>query len=152
MSKGRRRVEQLVAAGGVVLQAGSRGPEVALCGKVAPEQWRLPKGTPDPGESLEETALREVREETGLEVRLLERLDSISYWFVRPADGARCYKTVHFYLMEAIGGSPESHDAEFDVVRWFPVDEALKRLAFRDEARMVQQAAQMQVEREHDER
>ncbi len=135
-----RRVEQLVSAGGVVVQERDGLLQVVLCGHAAIKQWRLPKGTPDPGETLEQTALREVREETGLEVKLLAPVNHISYWFVRPGDGVRCHKTVHFFLMEPIGGSPESHDAEFDEVRWFPIEEAVSRLAFEGEARMVHEA------------
>ncbi len=145
-----RRVEQLVSAGGVVVQERDGRLQVVLCGHVAPEQWRLPKGTPNPGETLEQTALREVREETGLEVKLLAPVDHISYWFVRPGDGVRCFKTVHFFLMEPIGGSPESHDAEFDVVRWFPIEEAVTRLAFGEEARMVQEAIKQVAGADHE--
>ena len=142
--------ERLVAAGGVVFQVQDGQIEVVLCGKTAPEQWRLPKGTPDPGETLGETALREVREETGFEVQAVDPLDHISYWFVRPGDGARCHKTVHFYLMRPIGGSSDLHDAEFDEVCWFPLDEALQRLAFREECRMVEEAARLVLERDYE--
>ena len=97
--------------------------------------WTLPKGTPDPGESIEETAVREVGEETGLEVRIVERLPSIEYAFVQ--DGTRIHKTVHYFLMEPVGGDLSRHDAEFARVRWVPFDEAPGLLSFATERELV---------------
>lgn len=132
---------RLVSAGGVVYKRVDGKTEVVLCGRLSPEQWRLPKGTPDPGETLEQTALREVQEETGLEVRLLCPITDINYTFYRPNDGARCLKTVYFYLVEPIGGSEDQHDPEFDIVRWFPIEDAPERLFFKTESEVVEQAA-----------
>ena len=101
--------------------------------------WTLPKGTPDPGETIEETALREVTEETGLEVRILEPLRAIEYAFVQ--DGTRIRKTVHYYLMEPTGGDLARHDSEFERVRWVPFDEAPGRLSFATERELVADAA-----------
>ena len=101
--------------------------------------WTLPKGTPDPGESVEETALREVAEETGLEVRILEPLPSIEYAFVQ--DGTRIHKTVHYFLMEPVGGDLSRHDAEFERVRWVPFDKAPGLLSFPTERELVASAA-----------
>ena len=101
--------------------------------------WTLPKGTPDPGESVEETALREVGEETGLEVRILEPLPSIEYAFVQ--DGTRIHKTVHYFLMEPTGGDLSRHDAEFERVRWVRFDEAPALLSFPTERELVAAAA-----------
>ena len=140
-AKGQGRVDRLVAAGGVVFHTKSGEMGVILCGRTTPEQWRLPKGTPDPDETLEETALREVQEETGFEVQLVRPVGDISYWFVRVDDRVRCYKTVHFYLMKVTGGSPELHDHEFDVVCWFPLEKAVEKLAYPEEARIVEKAA-----------
>ena len=66
------------------------------------ETWTLPKGTPNPGETTEQTALREVAEETGLEVRIVEPVGPIEYCFVQ--DRVRIHKTVHYFLMAALGG------------------------------------------------
>ena len=106
-------------------------------------RWSLAKGTPDQGETLEETALREVREETGLEVKLESTIGSIDYWFADRDGEARYHKTVHFYLMTAVGGHPDHHDPEFDVVQWFPFDEALKALIYPNEVGVLRQAAQL---------
>jgi len=88
----------------------------------------FPKATPSAGESLEETALREVREETGLDVRILRPLGEMTYSFA--AGGDRVQKVVHFFLMEPIGGDPSLHDAEYDEVRWVTVPEARRMLTF----------------------
>ena len=133
-----RQVVQLESAGGVVFRETTRGVEVVLCGVSNPRMWRLPKGTPDPGETREETALREVCEETGLEVELLDAIGSIQYQFARPGDGAIFHKTVHFYLMAPTGGDLSLHDNEFDVAEWFPLDHALDSLTYKNEADIVQ--------------
>lgn len=139
----RGRVEQLVSAGGVVYRVEGGHIDVLLCGRHAPALWALPKGTPDDGESLEQTANREVREETGLEVAIRAPLGSMEYWFFRTQDSVRCHKTVHFYLMSSVGGSLSLHDPEFDVVRWFPEEEALQVMTHADEVRVVEKALAM---------
>jgi 8-oxo-dGTP pyrophosphatase MutT (NUDIX family) len=103
--------------------------------------WTLPKGTPNPGETREQTAIREVAEETGLEVQITDVLDSIEYWFIRR--GTRIHKTVHYYLMEPIGGDLSDHDHEFDQVRWVRFDEAPDLLTFETERALVARAAEV---------
>jgi 8-oxo-dGTP pyrophosphatase MutT (NUDIX family) len=132
-----------VSAGGVVYR---RSPadaavEVALVGRLRPKRWALPKGTPEVGETLEGTAVREVGEETGLQVHIEQPLDQIQYWFVW--GGVRHFKTVHFYLMQMVGGDTANHDGEYDVVEWFPIAEALRRLSYPNEARVVDKAQQV---------
>jgi len=106
--------------------------------------WTLPKGTPDPGESVEETALREVSEETGLTVRIVEPLPSIEYDFVQ--DGLRIHKTVHYFLMLPTGGDLARHDLEFERVRWITFDDAPGLLSFATERDLVSTAGE-RVER-----
>ena len=132
-------VERPVSGGGVVWRRGAVGLEVVLCGRSLEKRWVLPKGTPDVGETIEETALREVREETGLEVRLGTRLGSIRYWYT--ADGLRYHKAVHHWLMEPTGGDLSLHDHEFDQVEWYPIAEALRLLTHENERRVVREAA-----------
>jgi len=103
-----------------------------------PRLWALPKGTPQSGETLEETAVRETREESGLEVRIEAPIMPISYFFVRGR--TRYHKTVHFFLMEPIGGDLELHDHEFDEVRWVAVGEALRLLNHATERAVVEAA------------
>ena len=103
-----------------------------------PRLWALPKGTPDSGETVEETALRETREETGLMVEIERPLRSIRYYFVRGS--TRFHKTVHFFLMRPVGGALEDHDAEFDEVRWTDLEEALAILNHATERSVVEEA------------
>lgn len=101
--------------------------------------WTLPKGTPKRGESTEETAIREVMEETGLQVRITGPLDSIAYTFVQ--SGTRIHKTVHYFMMEPVGGDLAGHDHEFDTVRWIDFSEATTVLTFETERALVARAA-----------
>lgn len=137
------RVESLVSAGGVVYRRVDQRVEAVLCGRSTPIRWSLAKGTPDEGETMEETALREVREETGLEVTLDSTLGSIEYWFADRDSEVRYHKTVHFYLMKAVGGDTERHDPEFDVVRWFPFVEALRIAAYPNEVQVLRRALEL---------
>jgi 8-oxo-dGTP pyrophosphatase MutT (NUDIX family) len=127
-----------VSSGGVITQVDVSGLQVVLVGRARPERWSIPKGTPIAGETLEETAVREVREETGLSVRILERLGDITYWF--STRGTRHHKTVHFYLLEALGGSMDDHDWENDFVAWVPEAETRQRMSFASEITIVERA------------
>jgi 8-oxo-dGTP pyrophosphatase MutT (NUDIX family) len=135
------RVEQARSAGGVVFRRVDAATEIILCGRTAERLWALPKGTPEPGESVAETALREVREETGLGVQIVDDLGTIEYEFARPAKGVRFEKSVQHYLMRPDGrGSIEEHDHEYDRVEWFPVAEALRSMTYPNEANVVRRA------------
>ena len=101
--------------------------------------WVLPKGTPNAGETTEQTALREVAEETGLEVRITAPVGAIDYFFVH--DRTRIHKTVHFFLMEPTGGSLERHDHEFEDVRWVSLSEAETLMSHETERSIVARAA-----------
>lgn len=103
--------------------------------------WALPKGTPDAGETLAETAIRETSEETGLLVEIEDPISAITYFFVHGR--TRFHKTVHFFLMHPIGGSLEDHDHEFDEVGWFQIDEALQLMTHATERAVVQCAAEL---------
>jgi 8-oxo-dGTP pyrophosphatase MutT (NUDIX family) len=106
--------------------------------------WTLPKGTPIVGETREQTALREVEEETGLYVRITGPFDSIEYTFVQ--DRTRIHKTVHYFLMEPVGGDLTRHDHEFEEVRWVNVDDATTLLTFETERALVARAAERLAE------
>jgi 8-oxo-dGTP pyrophosphatase MutT (NUDIX family) len=141
---GRRfAIEDLVSAGGIVYRRGPQGTEVVLCGRPARGLWALPKGTPESAETLEQTALREVTEETGLDVDIERKVGEIEYWFTRAEVGKRFRKRVHHYLMRPVGGDTANHDGEYDVVEWFPIGEALRRLSYPNEARVVDKAQQV---------
>jgi 8-oxo-dGTP pyrophosphatase MutT (NUDIX family) len=120
----------------VVIRRGEHGPEVVLAGREG--MWVLPKGTPDADERIEDTATREVREETGLDVRIVRPIGQMEYWFALPRK--RVHKVVHFYLMEALGGDTSRHDHEYDEVRWVPVDDARRMLSFETYREMLERA------------
>lgn len=135
-----------VSSGGVVYRVCDGHVEVVLCGRVEPELWGLPKGTPLQGEDLLQTAVREVEEETGLDVQVIAPINKIEYWFV--ARGVRFHKTVHYYLMVPTGGDLARHDPEYDVVRWFPIEAAYRQMSYRNEAEIVHQAEALIARRE----
>ena len=130
-----------MSAGGVVVRLAEHEPEIVIGSRMRAREgvsWVLPKGTPIPGESLEETALREVEEETGLRVRIVRPVGEIHYVFTR--DGTRVNKTVHHFLMLPVAGTFEGRDREFEEVRWVPLGEALRLLTFPTERSIVEQA------------
>ena len=133
------RTARATSAGGVVHRTVDGETEILLVHRRAPVLWALPKGTPDSGETIEETALRETREETGIEVEIEAPLSAIRYFFVRGT--TRFHKTVHFFLMRPIGGAIELHDEEFDEVRWARVGEALALMNHATERSVVERAA-----------
>ena len=98
----------------------------------------LPKGGPDPGESPEQTAVREVREETGITARAGERLGQVDYTYRR--GGKRVAKTVHFFLCHFEAGDTADHDHEVDDARWMPLAEAARRLSYPGERAMIGRA------------
>ncbi|MBI3988763.1 MAG: NUDIX hydrolase [candidate division NC10 bacterium] len=140
--KARTKVKHQVSSGGVIVREKEGTFEVALIGLRGGSVWGLPKGLVEAGEDPQATALREVREETGLVGRPLGKLGEIEYWFFDKEEGARIHKTVHFYLLAYVEGSPEDHDFEVEEVRWYPIEEALRLMAYRNEREMVERALQ----------
>ena len=137
----RLRQGTATSAGGIVIRFVSGAPQLVV-GRRRRERdsvtWTLPKGTPHPGETTEQTATREVTEETGLTVEIVRPFDSINYSFVQGR--TRIFKTVHYYLMAPTGGDLASHDHEFDEVRWIGFDDASTLLTFETERALVARA------------
>jgi 8-oxo-dGTP pyrophosphatase MutT (NUDIX family) len=132
------RTERAESFGGVVYRRDEGGDvDIIIVGRKDPGIYGLPKGTPNPGESVEETALREVREETGVEVEIESKVDTIEYWFVRAAIDTRFHKFVHFYLMRPTGGDTSRHDHEHDFVEWLPLGQARALLTYQNEIRVL---------------
>jgi 8-oxo-dGTP pyrophosphatase MutT (NUDIX family) len=139
------RTETQTSAGGVALRTTPRGLEVALISVGDPPRWQLPKGLVDPGETPEVAAVREVREEAGIDVSLSGLIDKVEYWYQskRGTERIRYHKFVNFYLMRYESGEVSYHDKEVHEARWFPVDEAVRVLAFRSEQGIVSKAIEL---------
>jgi 8-oxo-dGTP pyrophosphatase MutT (NUDIX family) len=135
------RSARATSAGGVVHRTDDGRLEIVLVRRRQPPLWALPKGTPDSGETLAETAIRETGEETGLRVEIEEPIRSITYFFVHGR--TRFHKTVRFFLMRPIGGRLEDHDHEFDEVRWVQIDEALRLMTHATERQVVERAVEI---------
>lgn len=137
----RLRQATATSAGGIVIRFVDGAPQLVVGRRRRDRDfstWTLPKGTPIAGESTEQTALREVAEESGLEVEVVRPFDSIQYQFSQ--GGRRIHKTVHYFLMVPVGGDLGRHDHEFDEVRWVPFDEAPALLTFETERDLVARA------------
>jgi 8-oxo-dGTP pyrophosphatase MutT (NUDIX family) len=121
--------------GGVVL----RGDEVLVITPIGRRRVTgLPKGGPQAGESGEQTATREVREETGVNASVREPLGDVNYWYRR--GGRRVYKTVHFFLFDYVSGSTDDHDHEVEEARWMPLADALTTLSYPGERALIERA------------
>ena len=129
-----RRVLRETSYGGVAV----RGRDVLVITPAGKRVTTLPKGGADDGESGEETAAREVREETGVTVTVREPLGDVQYWYRR--GGRRVFKTVHFFLCDFVAGSTADHDHEVDDARWIPLEEARTALSFPAERRLIERA------------
>ena len=95
------------------------------------------QGRQEEGETVTETALREVREETGLEAELIGPLDTIDYWFVWAPERTRYHKFVHYFLMRFVGGDFSQHDHEMEDAAWFEPAEARRRMSFANERKLL---------------
>ncbi|MGZ8630231.1 MAG: NUDIX hydrolase [Actinomycetota bacterium] len=149
-SGGKRRrgpataVQREISAGGVVYRRDDDEIEVVLASRRTRRgdlAWGLAKGGIEPGESLEDAAVREVLEETGYTAEIEASLGDTRYFYVW--ESTRIRKTVHFFLMRCTGGDPEDRDDEMEEIRWFPLDRALKRAAYRGEREVLGRAAEI---------
>jgi 8-oxo-dGTP pyrophosphatase MutT (NUDIX family) len=95
----------------------------------------LPKGHPDDGESAADAALREVREETGVEARMVEKLGDVRYWYMR--GGRRISKIVSFFLLDYVSGELDDHDHEVEHAEWMALEEAARALTYKGERGMA---------------
>jgi 8-oxo-dGTP pyrophosphatase MutT (NUDIX family) len=134
-----------VSAGGVATRRRRGGVEVVLIAVGTPPRWQLPKGLVEADETPEDAAVRETREETGIEAEVVAPIETIEYWYVGTRDGARArfHKFVHFFLMEAQGGDVAHHDHEVHDAEWVRAADASRRLAFANERRVVEAALAM---------
>jgi 8-oxo-dGTP diphosphatase len=135
-----QRVDE-VSAGGLVARRGPRGVEVLVAEQLDRNSGRrtirLPKGKVDPGETLEQAALREVREEAGLTARILAPLGDVAYTFFERRAGRSVAKRVHYYLMAFVAGTAHAADGEMERVAWCSPAEAERRMSFDAEREIV---------------
>jgi 8-oxo-dGTP pyrophosphatase MutT (NUDIX family) len=141
------RTVRETSAGGLVVN-GLGGPRENLCAALIGRTdrrgrllWSLPKGHIEQGETAEQTAMREVEEETGIQGTVLASLGSIDYWFV--TEGRRVHKTVHHYLLRFLGGELSDEDVEVTEVAWVPLAELGSRLAYADERKLAEIAGDL---------
>ena len=129
------------SAGGVVARKVDGKVQIALVGNSSRNTWYLPKGGLAKGETIEQAAVREVTEETGLRVRLVKPIRFIDYWF--HIQGARVHKTVHYFLMEPTGeGDFSQRDWENDRAGWFDLEDALAVMTYENEKDVVKEAVE----------
>lgn len=132
------KVEHVVSAGGVIFRNTLDSFEIVICRRK--DKWMLPKGTPETGESLEETALREVKEETGLSTNILCPLKKIHYNFL---SGKKHFeKDVYFYLMNPTGGDFTEHDNEFDSIHWINLAQMKDYMTYETDIDVIKIAEQ----------
>lgn len=134
-----------ISAGGVAFRERDAQVEVALISVGALGRWQLPKGIVERDEASEVAALREVREEAGLETELLALIEKIEYWYYSSNGGTRVryHKFVYFYLLRYLSGDISDHDHEVNEARWVAIDDAPRRLAFKSEQQVVVRAKEM---------
>lgn len=138
-------VREQVSAGGVVFRGEKDAAEVVIVAVGGQNRWQLPKGLVDPGEKPEITAVREAKEETGVESEVVQHLETIEYWFAGLDGGQRVrfHKRVHFYLLRYIAGDTANHDWEVNEARWVPIVDATRQLTFDSERRVMERAREL---------
>lgn len=130
------------SAGGVVYRLNGGGYDIVAVQRARHEDWSLPKGHIESGESREEAALREVKEETGLDARIIDTIGEIVYFYRRPRKGLT-RKTVYYYLMEATSSELGKPNWEVSEIRWVPIGEAPNLLSYKNDLEIVRKAKEM---------
>jgi 8-oxo-dGTP pyrophosphatase MutT (NUDIX family) len=129
------RIKHERSAGGVVLKREQDAYLGLVIGRSTPRIWSLPKGHVEPAERMEDTAVREVREETGVAADIIASLPDIRYWFY--ANKVKHSKIVHFYLMRYRSGRPTPQVSEVDEAAWVALDELPNLLTHLNERRII---------------
>jgi 8-oxo-dGTP pyrophosphatase MutT (NUDIX family) len=134
-----------ISAGGVAFRYAGEETQIAIVSVKPSLRWQLPKGIVDPGETPEFTAVREVREEAGIETEMLRLIETIEYWYQRVQYGKRIrfHKFVHFYLLQYQSGDVADHDHEIEESRWVSFEEAIEMLEFKSERGVVEKALEI---------
>jgi 8-oxo-dGTP diphosphatase len=128
---------EILAAGGIVIDKETGTPRVLLVHRPSYDDWSFPKGKLERGESIEEAALREVREETGLDCRITRKLATLRYRYRRRNEGRLRPKAVHYFLMERVRGAVRVAGEEVDRAEWFEFDVAAGRLSYEQDRKLL---------------
>ncbi len=142
-------VREQVSAGGVVFRREDTRVDVVIIAVGGNNRWQLPKGLVEKDEKREIAAVREAREEGGMDSEVVEHIETVEYWYAGLDKGERVrfHKRVHFYLLRYLSGDTSDHDWEVNEARWVPIDDASSQLAFDNERRVVERAKQLIGER-----
>lgn len=143
-------VREQVSAGGVVFRRDGERIDVVIVAVGGNNRWQLPKGLVEKDEKPEIAAVREAREEGGVDSEVVELIETVEYWYAGLDGGERVrfHKRVHFYLLRYLSGDTGNHDWEVNEARWVPIDDAKTQLAFDNERRVVERAQQLITDRE----
>ena len=133
-------LQKQTSAGGVIFKKNENSFQIVLISVRNGQAWCLPKGIVNKGETIEEAALREVSEETGLTARIMDKLGDINYWYYIKEENIKCRKTVYFYLMEYLSGDTADHDIEVDEAVWFSLEAALEKVSFKGDRTIIEKA------------
>ena len=138
-------IRDQTSAGGVVFRRAAAHTEVVIIAVGPNNRWQLPKGLVDKNEKPEVTAVREAREEGGVTSEIVTHIETIEYWYAGLENGIRVrfHKRVHFYLMRYRSGDTKDHDWEVNEARWVPIEDAAAQLAFDNEKRVMERAAEL---------
>lgn len=138
-------MREQVSAGGVAFRRNAGRIEVVLIAVGGKNRWQLPKGLVEKDEKPEVAAVREAREEGGVQTEVVEHIETIEYWYAGLDKGERVrfHKRVHFFVLRYISGDPGDHDWEVAEARWVPIDEAVTQLTFDNERRVMERAREL---------
>jgi 8-oxo-dGTP diphosphatase len=139
MATAKLPVRDQVSAGGVVFRRDNERIEVVIVTVGGQNRWQLPKGLIEKDEKPEVAAVREAREEAGVDSDVVQHIETIEYWYAGLDSGERVrfHKRVHFYLLRYLSGDTSNHDWEVNEARWVPIDDARTQLTFDSERRVM---------------
>jgi 8-oxo-dGTP diphosphatase len=128
---------EVLAAGGIIIDAESGSPRVLLVHRPRYDDWSFPKGKLDPGETVEQAAVREVEEETGLTCRIIRKAATLRYAYRTRNKGALRPKKVHYFLMQRASGDIHVPGEEVDKAEWFDIDDAIRKLSYEQDRKLL---------------